>query len=359
MRVVVVGASGNAGTGLLRALHAAPEVTSVVGVSRRRPDLDAEPFRGVEWFQRDVALEDLTRDGSRERVLVDDLAQVFAGADAVVHLAWLIQPNRDRELLRRTNVEGTRHVALAAAAAGVPHLVVASSVGAYSPVDDDSPRDESWSTGGIPTSHYSVDKAAQERVLDDVEAAHPEMVVTRLRPALIFQPDAGAEIARYVLGPLVPRSVLRPGVLPLVPLPTGLRLQVVHADDVGRAYLAAVLHRDAARGAFNIAHDQVLRADELASILDHGRSLGVPPAVLRRLVSIAYDLRLIPTDPGWLDMAMGAPLMSTGRARSLLGWEPQHSAADTLEDLLHGLASMDGLASPAMQATRTSARGQT
>lgn len=349
MRVVVVGGSGNAGTGVLRALHDAPEVTSVLGVSRRRPDLSADPFQGTEWVQRDVALGD----GSRDPELVDDLARVFAGADAVVHLAWLIQPNRDRDLLRRTNVEGTRNVALAAAAAGVPQLVVASSVGAYTPVGDDTVRDESWQTAGIPTSHYSVDKAAQERVLDTVERAHPEMVVTRLRPALVFQPDAGAEISRYFLGPLVPRWLLRPGRLPVVPLPTGLRLQAVHADDVGRAYLAAVLHRDAARGAFNVAHDQVLRADDIAQVLDHGRSVDVSPTLLRRLVSVGYDLRLLPTDPGWLDMAMGAPLMSTDRARTLLHWEPQHSAADSLADLLHGLASMDGLASPPMRASRT------
>jgi UDP-glucose 4-epimerase len=352
VRVVVVGASGNAGSALLRALHAAPEVTSVVGLSRRRPDLEAEPFRGVEWYQRDVALPAVPGVGLRDQVLIDDLAEVFSGADAVVHLAWLIQPNRQRALLRRTNVDGTRHVARAAAAAGVPHLVVASSVGAYTPVHDDVPRDEGWATGGTRTSHYSVDKAAQERVLHEVELAHPEMVVTRLRPALIFQPDAGSEIARYFLGPLVPRRLLRPGTLPLVPLPTGLRLQAVHADDAARAYLAAVLHRDSARGAFNIAHEQVLRADDLAGVLDHGRSVGVPAAALRPLVSAAYDLRLVPTDPGWLDMAMGAPLMSTDRARTLLGWEPLHTAADSLADVLHGMADRRGLRSASMQASR-------
>lgn len=349
MRVVVVGASGNAGTGVLRALHDAPEITEVVGVSRRRPDLTSEPFRGTGWVQRDVALGDGTRDGA----LVDDLAGVFAGADAVVHLAWLIQPNRDRALLRRTNVDGTRTVARAAAAAGVPQLVVASSVGSYAPVHDDVLRDESWTTSGVPTSHYSVDKVAQERVLDDVESAHPEMVVTRLRPALIFQPGAGAEIARYFLGPLVPRRALRPGLLPVVPFPGGLRLQAVHADDLGRAYLAALLHRDQARGAFNVAHDQVLRADDVAAVLDHGRSLGVSPAALRTLLAVAYDLRLVPTDPGWLDMAMGAPLMSTERARTRLGWQARHSAADSLADLLHGLARGEGLDSPPLRRSRT------
>ena len=38
MRVVVVGATGNVGTAVLRALGRAPEVTSVVGIARRRPD---------------------------------------------------------------------------------------------------------------------------------------------------------------------------------------------------------------------------------------------------------------------------------------------------------------------------------
>lgn len=163
-----------------------------------------------------------------------------------MHLAWLIQPNRQRERLRRTNVEGTRRVAEAVARAGVPHLVVASSVSAYSPVADDEPRREDWPVAGTRTSHYSVDKAAQERVLDEFERAHPDVAVARLRPALIFQADAAQEVVRYFLGPLVPVSLLRYGRPPAIPLPAGLRLQAVHADDVADAYARVVLER--ARG---------------------------------------------------------------------------------------------------------------
>jgi hypothetical protein len=35
-----------------------------------------------------------------------DLVRLFRGADAVVHLAWLIQPARDPDLLWRVNVQG-------------------------------------------------------------------------------------------------------------------------------------------------------------------------------------------------------------------------------------------------------------
>ena len=267
MRVVVVGATGNAGTALLRALVVDPQMTSVVGIARRLPDRTASPYRQCEWVAADIASTE------PEDVVVKRLAEVFRGADAVVHLAWLVQPNRDRDLLRRANVEGTRRVALAAVSAGVPHLVVASSVGAYSPVDDDIPRAEDWPTAGIPTSHYSVDKAAQERVLNQVERANPDLTVTRVRPALVFQGDAAAEVVRFFLGPLVPVRLLRLGRPPVLPLPATLRLQAVHADDLADAYRRIVAAR--AGGAFNVAADDLLSSADLANVVDHGR-LRVP-----------------------------------------------------------------------------------
>src|SRR5699024_12676898 len=66
---------------------------------------------------------------------------------------------------------------------------------------------------------YSDDKVAQEQVLAEVAAAHPALTVTRLRPALIFQGEAGSEIQRYFLGGWMPVQLLRAGRPPLVPLP--------------------------------------------------------------------------------------------------------------------------------------------
>src|ERR1044072_6053180 len=105
MRVVIVGVTGNAGTALARRLGREPDVT-VVGVARRHPE------NPVDIGDRDA---------------VDRLAGVFAGADAVVHLAWQIQPSHDQRQLYRTNVLGTRTVARAVVDAGVPTLVVAPS----------------------------------------------------------------------------------------------------------------------------------------------------------------------------------------------------------------------------------------
>ncbi|HEY6150772.1 MAG TPA: NAD-dependent epimerase/dehydratase family protein, partial [Gaiellaceae bacterium] len=138
MRVVVVGATGNVGTSLLEALVEEPAVESVLGLARRRPRLELPK---VEWAQADV-----TR---------SDLVPHFRGADCVVHLAWLIQPSRDLNRVWLANVHGSSRVFRAVAEAGVPSLVYASSVGAYSPGPKERRVDESWPTHGIPTSFYS------------------------------------------------------------------------------------------------------------------------------------------------------------------------------------------------------------
>ncbi|NYK32493.1 NAD-dependent epimerase/dehydratase family protein, partial [Salmonella enterica subsp. enterica serovar Typhimurium] len=70
----------------------------------------------------------------------------------------------------------------AVAEAGVPHLVYASSVGAYGPGPKGRAVPESHPTTGVPTSHYAAQKAEVEAILDRVQAEHPELLVTRLRP---------------------------------------------------------------------------------------------------------------------------------------------------------------------------------
>nr|MDQ3642013.1 NAD-dependent epimerase/dehydratase family protein [Actinomycetota bacterium] len=183
MRVVVTGATGNVGTSLVRLLAADPAVTSVVGLARRRPDLVVPK---VEWVAADVSRDDL--DGP------------FAGADVVVHLAWLIQPSHRIDVLEATNVAGTKRVFEAAARCGAHTLVYASSVGAYSPGPKDPPVDEGWPTEGIGSSFYSRHKAATERLLDHFEAEHPAIRVVRLRPGLIFKGEAASGIRRLFLG---------------------------------------------------------------------------------------------------------------------------------------------------------------
>lgn len=364
MRVVVVGATGNVGTAVLRRLaavradgdgdsgrhaagdtgrhaagddgrHAAGDVAGdaagvqIVGVARRLPDLRAEPYAAAVWHAVDVGAADA----------VDQLTAVFQGADAVIHLAWALQPTHDIPAQHRTNVTGTANVLAAVARAEVPQVVVASSVGAYRGVDVDgkhTPVDESWPADGIPTATYSIHKAANEAAMDAFEAEHPSVTVTRLRPGLIFQRDAAAEIRGLFLGHLVPMSIVRWIRWLVLPLPYPFVFQAVHADDVADAYWRAVDRR--AAGAFNIAASPVLNPPRLARAFGMLGAVRIPLRLLRGIVTVTWRLRLQPTDAGWIDIAAGVPIMRTDRARSVLGWEARHTSEEALRALVAGFA---------------------
>ena len=326
MRVVVTGATGNVGTSTLQALTTDERIDSIVGIARRRPELEMPK---VEWIAADVRSA--------------DLVTLFRGADAVIHLAWLIQPSRDEQETESVNVVGSERVFGAAADAGVPRLIYASSVGAYSPGPKNGFVDESHPTNGIPTSFYSRHKAATERILDRLEASTPDISVVRMRPALIFKGDAASEIRRLFAGPFLPNALVNRNFIPVVPAVPGLRFQAVHSLDVGDAYRRAVFSD--ATGAFNLAADPVLDPARLGSLLG-ARPVRVAGRALRVVTDATWRLRLQPTPPGWLDMALNVPLMSSERARQELGWEPRHNAEEALLELLDGLRHGRGYPTP-------------
>jgi ferritin-like metal-binding protein YciE/nucleoside-diphosphate-sugar epimerase len=338
MKVVVTGATGNVGTSTVRALSESPEIDTIVGIARRQP---AWKPPKTSWVEADI--------------LSADLEQIFAGADAVIHLAWAIQPSRDAVTLERVNIEGSWRVFEAVAAAGVPKLVYASSVGAYSRGPKDREVDESWPVEGTPTSFYSRHKVAVEHQLDRFEADNPETRVVRLRPALIFKDEAATEIRRLFVGPFLPNFLLRRGLLWAMPRIDRLRFQAVHSEDVGRAYLRAVLAD--VNGAFNIAAEPPLSPEELAERMGV-RSFPVPAGLVRRLADLSWQLRLQPTPPGWLDMALNVPLMSSKRAREELGWKPRHSSIEALEELVEGMRKGQGADTPPLEEDSVGARAE-
>lgn len=309
MRIVITGASGNVGTSLLLRLGGGEH--ELVGISRRRPP-SAPPYDWAEWKRIDIGAPDATA----------GLTQAFAGADAVVHLAFALQPFGDRPAMLRTNQAGTRAVTDAVIAAGVPHFVHQSSVGAYGP-GPKTPVDEGWPTTGIPTLTYSVDKSTAEEI---VTAAEPHAVVTRMRPALIFQDAAASEIARYFLGRFVPKAVVRRPVLRLAPFTDAMSFQVVHTDDVAAA-LDLVLQQRAG-GAFNVAAEPVIDRDRFRSVFG-GVGPALSPSVLRTVANATYRARLQPTEPGWVDLAVESPLLNASKLRGI-GWTPRHAADDVL-----------------------------
>jgi nucleoside-diphosphate-sugar epimerase len=328
VRIVVTGASGNVGSALLRRL-VADGGYDVLGIARRPPEPTGgpagsatAPFDAVQW--RSV---DLSREASSL-----DLREAFAGADAVVHLAWGFQPSHDQAYLRELGEGGTARVLEAVAAADVPHLVHMSSVGAYSPKRDDEPVDESWPTGGVPSSWYSRSKSAAERLLDVHEAAYPERVLTRLRPGIIGQRTAGSALLRYALPGAVPSWVISH--VPVLPLDRRLVIPMVHSDDVADAIVRVLGAK--VGGPFNLSAEPPVTTAVIASVLG-ATPVHVPSAVVRAAMSGAWHARLQQVDPGWLDLGFAVPLMDTARATAELGWRPTVDARAVLEETIAGM----------------------
>jgi len=329
MKVVVTGATGNVGRSVTEALAARDEVSQLIGMAGARLRPDWSPDK-ASWVNAGVA--------------DSDLEPVFRGADAVVHLAWAVQPTHDSEKLKRLNVDGSRRVFEAVAAAEVPKLVYSSSVAAYSSAPKDRLINEDWPLGGAATSVHARYKAAIEGHLDEFESIAPDTQVVRLRPALTCRGDAAAELCRLLAGPFIPDFLLRSGLVPAIPRMTGLCFQTIHTSDLARAYALATVGD--VSGAFNLAAGPLLGTDDLAAALNLG-TFPLSFSLARRLADLSWRLRLQPTPPDWLDMAMELPLVSSQRAARELDWEPRVTAIEALSDLFAGLRTTNGRAAPA------------
>ncbi|MGP4042845.1 SDR family oxidoreductase [Streptomyces sp. 2A115] len=318
-RIVVTGATGNVGTSLVRLLGEDSEVGSVLGIARRIPDWSAAK---TEWSAVDLTSEEA------------DLVKEFEGADAVVHLAWAFQPTHDPAATWRTNVLGSIRVFEAVAAAKVPVLVHASSVGAYSPGPKERAVDESWPTHGWPDAAYCREKAYLERALDSFDREHPGTRVVRMRPAFLFKKESASEQRRIFGGRFLPGPLARPELLPFLPDIPGLRVQALHSDDAANAYRLAV-HNDV-RGAFNLAGEPPVDAEVLGELLG-ARPVRLPRTAARSAIAAAWGLHLLPASPHLFDAVLRLPLMDCTRARAELGWRPERTSVEVLEEFLHGL----------------------
>ncbi|ROS78850.1 nucleoside-diphosphate-sugar epimerase [Cellulomonas sp. PhB143] len=360
MRVVVVGASGNVGTAVLAALAVEPVVTSLVGVARRVPRAGGAstvdfPHDAASWVRLDV-----TAGGADD--VVDRLAGVMAGADTVVHLVRTPRRRTSARDRRTGDVEAARRVFAAAGRAGVRHVVAASCTGAYAASGGDEPRVESWPVRGGDTSgsapwaraenadgtSAATDRpmtatAEVERLLVRLSAEHP-VVVTSVRSPIVLHRRGASQLVRDVVGRLPSVPLRKDGTVPVVLWPEGLRVQVVHADDLAQAYRRIVVQRQP--GAFNIAASDVLDGQTFADVVSGGRLRPIPEQVARMSLSSAKALGVAPVDARWLDTLFDSPVLDTTLARAILHWAPQHDARSALEEIVAGIRDGAGAQTP-------------
>lgn len=185
MKIFITGATGFMGGELLKALHArGHEMTALVRDPKKAKD-----------FPPNVQLAA----GAVENL--HSYRALLPGHDAVVHVAALVKMwVRDSSEFDRVNVEATHNAIRAAAEAGVPKFVYASSFMALGPsngkpLTEEDPRRLSVTHNDYERTKFLADQAARKLIADGLP-------VYILYPGIIYGPGnltAGNIVARNLI----------------------------------------------------------------------------------------------------------------------------------------------------------------
>ena len=324
LTVAVTGPTGEIGISAVDALERESAITRIVGMARRPFDPASRGWVKAEYRQGDIL----------DRGSVDALV---ADADVVVHLAYLIMGSRAQS--RRTNLQGSRNVFEATAAADRPvRLVYTSSVAAYGYHSDNPvPLTEDVPTRGSKEHYYSEQKAECEALLrTTTDGSGLEVYV--LRPCIVAGPKATAladsmpwrQFRERLPAVLRPAAGLIEGMLPLMPDP-GVTMQLVHHDDVAAA-IALAVSGAGAPGAYNLAGDGEISLREVAEATGT-RSIRVPRILAVAASRVVAGLPMLPAAAEWIHVVRSSVVVDTSRAKNELGWRPQYTSRETLAAL--------------------------
>lgn len=299
--VAVTGVSGFIGQRLVARLEADPEVGRIVGLDA------AEPYGGspkLDFHRLDV------RDAR--------CAKALAGADVVVHLAFQHDPSKDADRMRSVNVDGTRNIVEASAAAGAAKFVTLSSATVYGAhPDNEFPLTEESPARPNADFAYAVHKLECERLVEAFRAQQ-HGIATIFRSAVAFGPSAENFVSRMMQAP---RLLTVKGHAP--------PLQLVHEDDVAAAIAHAVTND--LDGVFNLAADGWLSADEIESLTGKKR-VELPEAVAFSMAERLWRTGLVAAPPGELHYVMHPWVMDNAKLRAT-GWAPRFTNREALAEM--------------------------
>jgi nucleoside-diphosphate-sugar epimerase len=326
LTVAVTGPTGEIGQTFIRALEQAEGVGEIRGMARRPFDPESMGWERTTYVQGDIL----------DRSAVDELV---AGADVVVHLAFIIFG--DAKETRLNNLEGSRNVFAATAASGAARLVYTSSVAAYGfHPENPLPLTEEVAPDGSESFYYSAQKAELEGAMwEALEGTSTAAYV--FRPSIVGGPESPALIEHL---PYVQASAALPASLrrlvDAVPTPApvlpdfGVPLQLVHAEDVAEALVAGVLGRGEP-GIYNLAAPGEITLGDLAREMGW-HSVRLPKATVDLTGVLVERFPFTPAGMQWVQALRVPVVMDTTKARRELDWEPSYDALATLRETVAG-----------------------
>ncbi|MGV0960571.1 MAG: SDR family oxidoreductase [Limnohabitans sp.] len=317
-RVLVTGASGFLGQGLIRTLAKGCTYEHVVAVDVREvpPDLR---LPGITYLTQDV----------RDPALADTLAAHHI--DTVVHLASIVTPGKDsnRALEYSVDVDGTHNVLQACVQRGVAHLVVSSSGAAYG-YHADNPE---WLTEDMPlrgneSFAYSHHKRLVEAMLAQYRLSHPQLQQTVLRIGTIL----GERVNNQITALFEKKRLLaiQGSDSPFV---------FIWDEDVTGAIVHA-LSGQAPSGCYNLAGDGALTIFEIARRLNK-QALVLSAWLLQSALFVGHRLGISRYGPEQLDFLRYRPVLLNTALKTRFGYTPGKTSVEAFEAFVAARAIID------------------
>jgi nucleoside-diphosphate-sugar epimerase len=294
--IAVTGATGFLGRYIVETLLG--RGAHVIGVVRNPGRIPELAQRGVELRQADLAeLERLTSG--------------FAGADTVVSNAALFSVRkmvgvgtRTWDEHQRTNIQGTRNVFEAVAAAGVRRVVHVSSVAVYGrrtarAISEDHPQ-LSAQTRRSPFNAYQISKAVSEQLAWQLAQQHG-LELTTVRPCGIygaFDPNFMAVFKRLVGWPVTV-------------FPAYLHLPLVYAGDVAEAIALALENPVSIGKAYNVTGEDRLLWEFARAWKEAGGRAGRVMVPIPVPIRVSFDHGRATSDLGWRNRSYAEALRET------------------------------------------------
>jgi UDP-glucose 4-epimerase len=307
-RVLVTGADGFLGRGLIEALAREPHVQHLVAVDVREVPAERH-LPNVVYVRQDV----------RAPALADTVA--LHAIDTVVHLASIVTPGKgsSRAFEYAVDVGGTRNVIRACLAHSVQHLVVSSSGAAYGyHADNPDWLTEENPLRGNEVFAYAHHKRLVEEMLAKARTNHPALRQTVLRIGTILGERVDNQITSLFEKPRI--LAIAGSDSPFV---------FVWDEDVTGAIQHA-LGGQGVPGCYNLAGDGALPLAEIARRLD--KPLRVLPAgLLRAALRIGSMLGISRYGPEQLDFLRYRPVLLNTALKERFGYTPRKTSAEAFE----------------------------
>jgi UDP-glucose 4-epimerase len=318
MKYVITGGSGYIGSRLVEFLVGRDD-TELVAIADVKPP--SVPRAKTQFHRADV----------RDRVGLQTLLEQIK-PDALVHLAFVLNPIRDEALMYDIDVNGTFNALDAAARAGTAQVLVTSSTTAYGAwPDNPEPIREDWILRGQPDFAYARHKTEADRLCQLWAAEHPDRTMTIVRPCIVLGPN----VDNYIVRAWENNPSFRFRGAP------DQNVQFVHEDDLAEAISALLVGQHA--GAFNVTGDGAMTWQETGEVLGK-RVRTVPFRMLYALNSLLWRLRVPGTEspPGNLGFLRYPWMCSNEKVKATLGWTPRHETRATFDLTMRARGLLEG-----------------